>query len=296
MPLTAVNRGDRLLIVRGQIGEIEPAGEHLLGEAAHIGDLLPGQAGGAQVLVAGPRPYWRDPSRRRSAPRAWARSRRPRRPDLLADDRAQHGVIAGLADARLGHRRPRQRRARRRARSRPARRATPSAAPPSNPCPAPALILRCADAPSIGAAPASCFLLPRTSMPSLTIVTRDGAERDRRGAGRLERDGEYPRQRLRRIARALRRLLLLRDLPCPCRSGLDWQGRRAQGRTRTICSTPPTTRPERAGSRARSCSPPSWTACACDRAGGLGALAERDVFRREGRSPSDPIVIATLAA
>ena len=39
-------------------------------------------------------------------------------------------------------------------------------------------------------------------MPSLTIVTRDGTERDRRGPRRLERDGEYPRQRLRRAARA----------------------------------------------------------------------------------------------
>ena len=53
MPLTADQRGDRLLVVGGQAVEIEPAGQHLLGQALRISDLLARQAGGAQVLVAG---------------------------------------------------------------------------------------------------------------------------------------------------------------------------------------------------------------------------------------------------
>ncbi|CAA9536003.1 MAG: Ferredoxin, 2Fe-2S, partial [uncultured Sphingosinicella sp.] len=48
----------------------------------------------------------------------------------------------------------------------------------------------------------------------------------RRWAGGAERDGSDPRQRLRRAPRAVRRLLLLRDLPCPCRREL---GREASG-------------------------------------------------------------------
>ena len=52
-PLDVDEAGDRFLVVLGKAVEIEPAGEHVLGQAARIACLLARQAGGAQRLVAG---------------------------------------------------------------------------------------------------------------------------------------------------------------------------------------------------------------------------------------------------
>ena len=52
-PLDVGQRCDRFLIVGGEVREIEPARQHVLGEALHIRDFLARQAGGAQILVAG---------------------------------------------------------------------------------------------------------------------------------------------------------------------------------------------------------------------------------------------------
>ena len=97
-------------------------------------------------------------------------------------------------------------------------------------------------------------------MPSLTIVTRDGTERDveaRAGWSVMEniRDNGFDE------------LLALCGGCCSCATchvhvDPDWFGRldAAQAPTRTICSTPPTTRSRPAASPARSCSARSWTA------------------------------------
>jgi hypothetical protein len=83
------------------MGEIEPAGEHFLGEALGIADLLARQPGRAQRLVAG-----RGDLRRIGGAAGRGVDPRPDRrrrldADLLADDRAQQGFVAARADARL---------------------------------------------------------------------------------------------------------------------------------------------------------------------------------------------------
>jgi hypothetical protein len=87
--------GDRLLVVRGQVVQVQPPGQDFVGKAPRIARLLPRQAGASKLLVA------------RSGDAGWIRSAadeavelgpdRGRRldADLLADDRPEKGGIAG---------------------------------------------------------------------------------------------------------------------------------------------------------------------------------------------------------
>ena len=102
MPLTCDHGGDRLLVIVGQAIEIETAGKDIVGEALHIGDLLARQAGGAQVLVARPNDVGRvaGSAGRGLDPDEDCGSGLDA--DLLADDRPEHGIVAAIADPRLG--------------------------------------------------------------------------------------------------------------------------------------------------------------------------------------------------